>query len=527
MNPLNLPKLCGGDVELCNFFTSADSRDATGSRAALALLNKIEGIRAGVRSSGSGYWNGQYDRDDRFDPQDWMRTFLPGNGGCAYIDLNHLEICLPEVLSARDHVAVWRAMLRIAAQAQAAVNADLPPGEKIHVLANNSDGRGNSFGSHLDFLITRRAWDNIFHRRLQYLLYLAAYQASSIVFTGQGKVGVEGDDEPCGYQLSQRADFIEVLMGTQTTFNRPIVNSRDEALCGTNRDMARLHVIFYDSNLCEMAGYLKVGVLQIILTMIEAEQVNVHLILEDPVVAVRAWSRDPGLTTRALLVSRNEVTAVELQLLFFEDAKAFVEAGGCDDIVPEADKIVELWEDTLTKLKARDFTALARRLDWVLKRSILERAMNKRPELSWDSPEIKHLDHMYSSLDGGLYPAFARSGAVERIVSDAEVERFMHEPPEDTRAWTRSRLLRMAGPDAIEKVDWDSITFRLRDQWPRRRVVALANPLAFTKAELPILETATLEEALDTLGAQPAPVETPCHRSDSPLPALPHRTYYP
>ena len=109
-------------------------------------------------------------------------------------------------------------------------------------------------------------------------------------------------------------NFIEVLMGTQTTFNRPIVNSRDEALCGTNRDMARLHVIFYDSNLCEMAGYLKVGVLQIILTMIEAEQVNVHLILEDPVVAVRAWSRDPGLTTpignqRCFTISRRRMMA--------------------------------------------------------------------------------------------------------------------------------------------------------------------------------------------------------------------------
>ena len=524
MNPLNLPKLCGGDVELCNFFSSAESRDGTGSRAALALLRKIDGVQGGTRprweSGGSGSWNSQSGRDERFDPQDWMRTYLPGNGGCAYIDLNHLEICLPEVLSARDHVAAWRAMLGIATQAQAEVNTELPLGEKIHVLANNSDGRGNSFGSHLDFLITRRAWDNIFRRRLQYLLYLAAYQASSIVFTGQGKVGVEGDDEPCAYQISQRADFIEVLMGTQTTFNRPIVNSRDEPLCGDERDspaggMARLHVIFYDSNLCDMAGYLKVGILQIILVMIEAEHVNAALILEDPVGAVRAWSRDPGLTMRVPLVSRKEVTAVELQLMFFEDAKAFVDAGGCDGIVPEAAKIVRLWEETLAMLKARDFTALARRLDWVLKRSILERAMSKRPELSWDSPEIKHLDHMYSSLDGGLYQAFERSGAVERLVSDAEIERFRHEPPEDTRAWARSRLLRLAGPDAIEKVDWDSITFRLRDRWPRRRTVSLANPLDFTKAKLPMLETATLEEALDALGAQTAPVETPCYRTYS------------
>ena len=87
----------------------------------------------------------------------------------------------------------------------------------------------------------------------------------------------------------------------QTTFNRPIVNSRDEALCGGREvpegpagTMARLHVIFYDSTLCDGANFLKVGALQILLAMIEAEKMNPHLLLDDPVSAVRAWSRTPS-----------------------------------------------------------------------------------------------------------------------------------------------------------------------------------------------------------------------------------------
>jgi len=48
------------------------------------------------------------------DPQDRGRRFLPTNGGCAYIDLDHLELALPETLSAFDHVAYWRAMLHVA-----------------------------------------------------------------------------------------------------------------------------------------------------------------------------------------------------------------------------------------------------------------------------------------------------------------------------------------------------------------------------------------------------------------------------
>ena len=147
MNALNIPKLCGGDIELCNFFTGVDAPNGTGIHAALALLRKIDGVsgsahiysalchcpqckaqRQTQRTSDS--WGApatDYSAaSDAFNPQDWMRTFLPGNGGCAYIDLDHLEICLPEVLSARDHVAAWNGMLKIAARAQTEVNAELP-----------------------------------------------------------------------------------------------------------------------------------------------------------------------------------------------------------------------------------------------------------------------------------------------------------------------------------------------------------------------------------------------------------------
>ena len=540
MNPLNLPKLCGGDIELGNFLTGVESLDGTGNRAAVALLKKIKGVPGRTRQAGtgcdcaecraqaarqtatSGYSSsaaGYYSSFGSYDPQDWMRTFLPQNGGCIYIDLDHLELCLPEVLSARDHVAAWHAMLRIAARAQGEVNADLPEGQKVHVLANNTDGHGASFGSHLDFLITRRAWENIFNRRLQYLLYLAAYQASSIVFTGQGKVGSDciGGGEPCAYQISQRADFMEVLMGVQTTYNRPMVNSRDEPLCGTGRfdsdspahSMARLHVIFYDSTLCHVSSLLKVGVMQIILAMIEAEKMNPELILDDPVSAVGTWSRDLRLSERVKLASGKEVTAVELQLRFCEEAQAFAEAGGCEGIVPEADVILRLWADTLKKLKARDLASLAPRIDWVLKLSLLERAMKQRPELTWASPEIKHLDHSYSALDGGLYQVCERGGAVQRIVSEEDIQRFVDQPPEGTRAYARSRLLRIAGPDRIDHVDWDEITFKLRNGWPSRRTVHLANPLGFTKEKVRFLETATLDDAMDVLGAVTSGISVP------------------
>jgi proteasome accessory factor A len=200
------------------------------------------------------------------------------------------------------------------------------------------------------------------------------------------------------------------------------------------------------------------------------------------------------------------LTAVELQLLFLEEAQCFAAQSGYDGIVPRAGEILELWEDTLLKLKAGDVSVLASRLDWVLKFRILQRALHKRSDLTWASPEIKHLDHLYSSLDAedGLYWAYEKLGVVQKVVAEDRIDHFVHEPPEDTRAWTRAMLLRMRG-EAVHDVDWDLIKFREvnRGHWPVMRTLHLANPLGFTRAasQRVIEKAASLGEILDALEA--------------------------
>lgn len=536
-----LPKLCGADFELGNFLDGPKTLTGNTALAARLLLREFEGLPlasawqfgAGVQTVVTGAASDarqgdpnmdiggsaarQADSEPASDPQDWGRKFLPANGGCAYIDLNHLELCVPEVCSAFDHVAATHAMLRLARRALDAANEKLPADWTIKVLAANSDGLGNSFGSHLNVLISKEAWRRMFCRRLQDVLFLAAYQVSSIVFTGLGKVGSENGRPRVRYQLSQRADFFEQVVGLQTTFNRPIVNSRNETLCGpthwgqpqerTTPSPARLHVIFYDNNLCHHASLLKIGVLQIICAMIEAGQTDMRLLLEDPLRAVLVWSHDPTLRARVPLVDGERTTAVELQLRFLEAAKRFVAKGGCDGIVPRVAEIIGRWEDTLLKLHRSDFDALVPRLDWLLKLRILEHALSRHPHLNWESPEVKHLDHLYSSLDDdGLYWIYERSGMVERVVAEDHIERLMREPPPDTRAWTRAMLLRRAGADAVDYVDWDSIRFKVPGAyvWPQTRTVDLPNPLEFTKksTEQHFAQAGAFGQILDALGAK-------------------------
>ncbi len=517
-------KIHGADIELGNALLGAPMRSdarGTGRRASRALLREIDGIphRAPLAEP-QPRWHATTDRwsssrstwfSDRDagagnleDEQDWGRKFLPANGGCAYIDLDHLELALPETRCAFDHVAAWHAMVRVAQGALTRANEKLAAGQRILLLANNTDGLGHSYGSHYSFLLTRRAWINLFHRRLHHLLVLGSYLASSIVMTGAGKVGSENRQPRVDFQISQRADFFERLVGSQTTFARPLVNARDEALADSLK-LARLHLINFDNGLCHVASLLKVGPTQIVTAMLEAEDVDPALALEDPVDAVHRWSRDVTLTATARLISGERVTAIDLQRRFQERARRFVERGEVVDFVPRAPEILSIWNDTLEQLAARDWPALASRLDWVLKRSLLERT-RRRHGLDWQDPKLKHLDHLYSSLDPeeGLYWTCERAGLVERLVTEGDVRRREVSAPSDTRAWARSRLLDIAGLDRVVSIDWHRLELQSPDH-ADPLCLLLSDPSRGTEAELSSVLAAGLswEDVLARLDAQP------------------------
>ena len=521
-----IPKLIGGDVELGNFIIGENESNAMSDfEASRLLLREIDGLplrsnfsytingSSGSASGGYGYGNGNgyYGSNS----QDWGRKYLPANGGCIYIDLNHLELATPEVLSAHDYQAVWTAMLRIARQAQIAVNEELLPEQRrVVVLANNSDRQGRSYGGHQSFLITRASYDDMIRQRMiPSLFYLMAFQVSSIAYAGAGKVGSENGQPTVPFQISQRADFMETLLGEQTTYHRPIVNTRDEPLCGSTSRLAaaqlpgdcnaRLHVIFYDTNLAPVATYLKVGVMQLILTMIEARQIDADLVLDRPLAALHEWSRDPDLNVQMPLLSGKKMTAVELQLKFLEQARLFDAKDGFENIVPGAGEIMNLWEDTLLKLQARDFDQLRGRIDWITKRSLLEQALAGHPEWDWGSSELVYIDQMYSSIDpdDSLFLSLDAMGQFEPVATEAEIANFVDNPPEDTRAWTRSMLLRAVGPERISKVDWDRIDLKARGGFSRQIKIQLADPLGGTRSDTQAVfaEAEDLTNLLDRL----------------------------
>jgi proteasome accessory factor A len=461
-------KILGADIELGNARQSPSARLAGNDDVASLLLSKIDGIPGRRTTSSHHFPNHTYHNPHvtptaGFDPQDWGRKFLD-NGSCFYIDMGHLEACVPEVRGARAFVAAHHANLRIAREACRRANAALAPGERIVVMANNSDRMDNSWGGHLNVLVSRDLWEQTFDRMLPTLFVLAAFQVSSIVYTGQGKVGAENGRPWVPFQLTQRGDFFECLAALQTTYRRPICNTRDEAHVGAGSaasDLARMHIIFFDTTLTHGSNFLRAGVIQLVLAMLEAGWCDTSVLLDNPVAALTLWGHDPDLGAVAHLYDGRRLTAVEHQKMFAHAARQFVDAGEAH-FVPDAEHILALWEDTLDKLESRDFNRLARRLDWAMKRALLTRMIDRDPNLDWHSPEIRAADLLFASLDEGegLYWAIEAAGGTEQIASENDISRAMREPPDDTRAWTRTMLLREFGRRGIESVDWDEIRLR-------------------------------------------------------------------
>jgi proteasome accessory factor A len=283
---------------------------------------------------------------------------------------------------------------------------------------------------------------------------LTPFFVTRIVFTGAGKVGAEAPWDERGhpiYQLTQRADFFETEVGLETTLKRPIINTRDEPHADPE-SYRRLHVIVGDANMCEVSTFLKIGTTAIVLKMIEDHALP-DLSIVNPVQALHEVSRDVTCTREVTLTDGRQVSAVQLQWEYLEHAKKYVER---EDDTPENREVVELWESTLGALESDPLT-LHRQLDWVAKYRLLQ-AYRDRDDLEWSDPKLRAIDLQYHDVrrNKGLYYRLEASGKVDRITSDAEVERAVMEPPEDTRAYFRGRCISKY-PDAIAAASWDSL----------------------------------------------------------------------
>ena len=409
------------------------------------------------------------------------------NGARLYVDHAHPEYSAPEVTNARDAVIWDKAGERV--MEEAAMTAATVPGQpRLQLYKNNVDGKGASYGTHENYLMSRST------PFTSVIAGLTPFFTSRQVITGSGRVGVGVAGEEAGFQLSQRSDYIEVEVGLETTLKRGIINTRDEPHADAER-YRRLHVIIGDANLAEYSTYLKVGTTALVIDMIEAGVRFDHLKLADPVRAVHAISHDPTLKTTVELSNGRKFTGLDIQHAYMEMAAEHVDRTDQDSVTRH---VLKTWAEVLDALR-RDPQECADRLDWPAKLRLLE-GFRARDGLQWNSPRLHLVDLQYSDvrLDKGLYNRLVARGSMKRLVSEDEVRAAITEPPSDTRAYFRGRCLERY-PNSIAAASWDSVIFDLgRESLVR---IPTLEPLRGTKAHVGALleASATAEELVDAL----------------------------
>ncbi len=416
------------------------------------------------------------------------------NGARYYVDHAHPEYSTPECANALELVAADKTGERILARSMKASRRLLEPGQEIVVYKNNSDGKGNSYGTHENYLVDRQTPFATLVRNL--LPWFVTRQ----VFTGAGKVGAENGADPVDFQLSSRADFFEEEVGLETTLKRPLVNTRDEPHADPQK-YRRLHVIAGDANLCEVATFLKIGTMAVVLAMIEDDFVDKDLAIVGPVHAVRTVSHDVTLRATIDRVDGGSCTAVELQWEFLRLARKYAEETGLEMCGGEIGHLVlDRWEATLSALE-QDPSRLDGQLDWVTKRQLLE-AYQERDGLAPDDPKLALLDLQYHDVrpERSLYERLVRAGKVERLVEEKTVEEGMTEPPGSTRAYFRGQCL-SRWADSVVAANWDSLILDVGTD-PLRRI-PMMEPLKGSRTHVEALfaQCSTPGQLVEALGS--------------------------
>ncbi len=368
------------------------------------------------------------------------------NGARLYQDTGcHPEYATPECDSILDLVVHDKAGERILESLIESAEMKLArEGVKgrIFIFKNNTDSVGNTYGCHENYLI-RRHFD--FQKMAEEMIpFLVTRQ----IYSGSGKI--LKTSVGYNYFISQRAQHVYQKISGATTSSRSIINTRDEPHADRER-YRRLHVIVSDSNMSEFSTYLKVGLTELVLGVLEGGG-GFDLELEDPVRAIRQVSRDPACREKVDLLNGKRMTAVEIQREYLDLVDSYYGGSRRNE---EVDDLIDRWNYVLDALSS-DPMELSRKVDWVIKKRMMESYM-ERKGVDWDDEKILAVDLQYHNIcrQSGLYYLAEKKGMVDREFDEGEIEAAIENPPQKTRAKIRGDFIREA--NRLKKsysVDW-------------------------------------------------------------------------
>jgi proteasome accessory factor A len=406
------------------------------------------------------------------------------NGGRLYLDVgSHPEYATAECSTLEQLIAQVGAgdqlVSKLADSAQSRLVEQALPGQ-IHVIKNNLDSAGHSFGCHENYLIRRSSDIAQLNRVL--IPFLVARQ----LLAGAGCV--KRSEHGAWYLVSQRSDQVWETVSSATTRARPMINTRDEV----HADPAlyrRLHVIVGDSSMCQATLRFKVGSLDLVLRTHEAGAALPQLDLADPVAALRQISHHPdGLVD---LAGGGQITGASILDAYLAAVVDYLFKDGAP--TPADAAVLDLWQRGVDALRSGDLTAIGGEVDWIIKRRLIDQYC-QRHGVGLLDPMVARLDLAYHDLGpDGLFRKLVAAGQAVAVVDPERVADACLTAPATTRAHLRGRFITAVRAAARPyTVDWS--TLRLGGQ--QGHLLTLLDPFATTSEQLDSL-LASLPEVVE------------------------------
>lgn len=307
--------------------------------------------------------------------------------------------------------------------------------------------------------------------------YLTALLVSRIALTSTGELDADGR-----FRLSAKAMFVDRVADIGG-FNgeRPIFvyghwlsqlcAKSFFSLASAKALMARkqrLQIGLSDSNLCDLAEYVKVGSVALVLDMIERGNTNGLPKLRRPLWSLNRINCDWNLVSR-VPTSHGELSAIEIQRIYHREASRFVASVDSSDR-GEALDVLRHWRgavDLIAKFR-QDASALEPalgRIDWMSKLWMLNQLDHN---VAWTVRKKVCLRYHELSSDG-YHHKLAATMPEARIVSDEQIEKRRISPPSNSPAARRGWLIReFAGLDTQLRAEWSHAT--VADGSKQRRI---------------------------------------------------------
>ena len=325
------------------------------------------------------------------------------SGGRLYVDHGHPEYATPECTGAAQAALADRVGDLLVARGAELLRRR---GVAARLFKNNVDGKGATYGTHENYLVPRSIDFDDLTQALVPLLVVRP------LLVGSGRVGIGAVARGADFQISQRADYLEKVVGLGTTVDRPLVNTRDEPHADPER-WRRLHLVPGDANCFDTMTWLKLGMTSLVLQVL-ADGVPAawrRLRLADPVTQAREVSRDTRLRGALELADGRRLSALEILEQYLETVRGHLGdqgraapapsgdplrpdlsalANGADTDGAETGAILAFWQASLRELETLraggdgsegpgDSESPAGHLEWVAKKQLLDATARRHP----------------------------------------------------------------------------------------------------------------------------------------------------